>query len=135
MNEESRIADYVEGLKKRYKVLGCPTLVMLTPQGELIERYRGYKAGNQEFVWGQLKSAVIAGEKSYASWRKRLEKRGYRDWTGRRNKLRIFAKLLAYRDGEVLLVEPGGQRVKTNERRLSDGDRLWIEEEKRKRNR
>jgi len=132
MDEESKIGDYVERLKKRYKVLGCPTLVMLTPQGELIERYRGYKGGNHEFVWGQLKSAVAAGQKSHASWRKRLEKRGYRDWTGRRNNLRIFAKLLAYRDGDLLLVEPGGQRVKTNERRLSDGDRLWIEEGKRK---
>jgi hypothetical protein len=135
MDEAAKIADYVERLKKRYKVLGCPTLVMLTPQGEVIERYRGYKRGNGDFVWGQLKSAVIAGNKSHESWRKRLEKRGYRDWTGRRKKLRIFAKLLAYRDGEVLLVEPGGQRLKTHERRLSDGDRLWIEEEKRKRGR
>lgn len=135
MDEEAKIADYVERLKKRYKVLGCPTLVMLTPQGEVIERYRGYKRGNGDFVWGQLKSAVIAGNKSHQSWRKRLERRGYRDWTGRRKNLRIFAKLLAYRDGEVLLVEPGGQRVKTHERRLSDADRLWIEQEKRKRSR
>jgi hypothetical protein len=133
MDAEARIGEYVEALKKRYRVLGCPTLVMLTPHGEKIENYRGYKAGNGEFVWGQLKSAVIAGEKSYRTWRQRLEKRGYRDWTGRANNLTIFAKLIAYRDGDLLLVEPGGQRVKTNERRLSDSDRLWIEQQKHRR--
>lgn len=133
MDEEAKIGEYVARLKKRYKVLGSPTLVMLTPHGEMIERYRGFKAGSADFVWGQLRSAVLVGDKSYAAWRSRLEKRGYREWTGRRGDLKIFAKLLAYRDGELLLVEPGGQRAKTHERRLSDGDRLWIEEQKHKR--
>ncbi len=127
---KSRAADYVKKLKKRYRVLGQPTLVVLSPQGEVISRYRGYRRGNSDFLWGQIKSALISGEKSYASWRKRLEKQGYREWKDRRGR-KVFAKLLAYRDGELLLIEPDGQRSRTREKRLSDADRLWIAQKKR----
>jgi protein disulfide-isomerase len=130
MDFKSRAAEQVKKLKKRYRVFGNPTLVVLSPQGEVISRYRGYRRGNSDFLWGQIKSALISGEKSYASWRKRLEKQGYREWRDRRGR-KVFAKLIAYQNGELLLIEPGGQRARTREKRLSDADRLWIEQKKR----
>jgi hypothetical protein len=131
MDTESRMKDYVERLRKQYRVLGNPTMVVLSPHGEVIGRYRGYRNGGGDFLWGQLKSAVIAGDKSYQKWRADLERRGYREWTDRRGRT-VLAKLLAYRDGELVLVEPDGQRARTHERRLSDADQAWLEERKKR---
>lgn len=132
MDTESRMKDYVEELRKRFRVLGNPTLLVLSPHGEVIGRYRGFRAGGGEFLWGQLRSAVIAGDKSYQKWRGGLERRGYREWSDRQGRT-VLARLLACRDGQVLLVEPDGQRARTREDRLSDADRRWLEEQRQRR--
>jgi hypothetical protein len=59
-----------------------------------------------------------------------LERKGYRDWSDDQGRV-IFAKLAAYKDGELVLVEPDGQRARTHERKLSAGDRVWIEDQKK----
>nr|MCU0752760.1 thioredoxin family protein [Akkermansiaceae bacterium] len=44
--KETRLVElkrYVARMKKQYKVLGQPVMVMLNPAGEVIGRYRGYK--------------------------------------------------------------------------------------------
>lgn len=131
--ENTRRADvknYVTRLKKQYKILGQPTLLMLNPSGEVIGRYRGYKRGQADFTWGLIKHAEAVSAKAYQDWKARLEKKGYREWQDRKGR-KVFAKLTGYAKGTLTLVEPDGTRSRTHERKLSDDDRAWIDEQKR----
>lgn len=123
---------YVADMKKRYKVLGHPTLLVLSPSGEVIGRYRGYKRGQAEFTWGQLKQGETVASNAYQSWRKDLEKKGYREWQDTKGR-KVFAKLQKYHEGELVFLEPDGTRSKTKESRLSDSDRAWIAQQKAQR--
>jgi thioredoxin-related protein len=124
------IKNYNAALKKRYKVLGYPSLVMLNPSGEVVGRYRGYKRGESELLWGQLKHGAAVSQEAYKGWRTGMEKKGYREWSGKRGQ-KIFAKLISYSKGNLVLVEPDGQRAKTKESNLSESDRVWIAEQKK----
>ena len=128
-NRKTDMKRYVEKLRKRYKVLGYPSLYMLNPSGEVIARYRGYKRGDADYFWGLMKQGVASSNAAYKEWRTKLEGKGYRQWEGRRGK-KIFAKLINYSDGNLVLIEPGGERFKTNESNLSKKDRKWIDEQK-----
>ncbi len=127
--KEANQREYVATLKKRYKVLGHPTVLVLSPDGEVIGRYKGFKSGDSDYFWGLLKQGDTVAQKRYTEWRASLEKKGYREWQDRSGR-KVFAKLLAYSDGKLLLVEPDGARSKTVESRLSDGDREWIKQQK-----
>ncbi|MGE9270942.1 MAG: thioredoxin fold domain-containing protein, partial [Verrucomicrobiales bacterium] len=128
----SRKAGYIKDLKKHYKVHGQPTLLVLTPAGEVIGRYKGYIRGQADFKWGQLRQGASLAEDSHVAWKKKMEKKGYRTWSDPRGR-EIFAKLLSYQMGKLLLMEPDGNRFQTSERNLSPSDRDWIAAEKRKR--
>lgn len=130
-NTESK-ADYVEYLKKHYKVRGQPTLLVLTPDGKVIGRYNGYKRGEAEYKWGQLRQGARLALEAHEEWRAKMEKKGYRMWSDPRGRT-LFAKLAAYRDGELILVEPDGRRARTKESNLSPDDQQWIAEQKRAR--
>ena len=134
--KESRIVeikDYVARMKKTYKALGYPSLFLLNPSGEVIGRYRGYKRGDAEFFWGQLKHGEEVSANAYRDWRARLELKGYREWHDRMDR-KVFAKLAACSNGNLILVEPDGTRSRTQEVKLSDKDRAWITEQKKLRN-
>lgn len=130
IEDDARKKIYVRGLKKKYSARGYPTLLVLAPSGEVIGRYKSFRKGQEDFIWGQLKQGVSLALENQKSWKAGLEKKGYRDWSDGKGRV-IFAKLAAYRDGEVLLVEPDGQRARTHEDHLSSGDRVWIEDQKR----
>jgi hypothetical protein len=130
--KETRLVDirnYVKRLKKQYKVLGHPHLVLVHPDGSVVGRYRGYSRGQADYTWGLLKQGMAAFQVSYQAWRTNLEKRGYRQWTDTKGRT-VFAKLLRYSNGELQLVEPDGTRSKTHEKRLSNEDRIWIDGQK-----
>lgn len=131
-DSKARAAEYVTAVRKHYKVLGSPTVIMLTPQGEVIKAYRGFRPGSGDFFWGQLKQAQRIGSESFGKWRAGLERSGYRDWVDRGGR-RKFARLLSYQDGQLMLVEPDGTQSKAQESLLSEGDRLWLAEQKRSR--
>ncbi len=128
-----RMLSYAADLKKRYKVMGYPSLVMLSPSGEVVGRYRGYKRGEGEYLWGQLKHAEAVSSQAYKGWRQGLEKKGYREWQDQ-NQRKIFAKLVSYSKGIMTFIEPDGTRSRTNESKLSEADRTWITEQKKLRN-
>lgn len=123
------IRNYVKRIKKQYNVLGHPNLVMVHPDGSVIERYRGYKRGEADYTWGLLKQGEAAFQHSYRAWREGLEKRGYRQWTDTKGRT-VFAKLAQYSKGTLVLIEPDGTRSKTHEKRLSNEDRIWLDEQK-----
>jgi thioredoxin-related protein len=132
-DKESRMVDlkaYVARMKKQYKVLGHPVVVMLNPSGEVIGRYRGYKRGDADYTWGLIKQGEAASAHAYESWRSSLEKKGYREWRDR-NDRKVFAKLTSYSNGTLTLIEPDGTRSRTHENKLSDKDREWLGEQKR----
>lgn len=125
-----RVTAYNNQLKKRYKIMGYPSLVMLSPSGEVIGRYRGYKRGDAEFLWGQFKHAEAVSAESTKAWRKGLESKGYRDWQDRKGR-KVFAKLTSYSSGTLTFIEPDGTRSKTSETKLSNEDQAWIAEQKK----
>lgn len=132
-DKETRRIDainYVKRLKKQYKALGYPSVMVLNPDGGVVGRYRGYSRGEAEVYWGRIKHAVAASNHSHEAWRKSLENKGYREWNDRRGRS-IFAKLAGYKDGTLVLIEPDGTRCKTHEDKLSKEDRDWIDEQKR----
>jgi hypothetical protein len=134
--KETRLIDlrtYVTGLKKRYKVLGYPSLILLNPSGEVVGRYRGYKRGDSDYTWGLIKHGEAVSSAAYKSWRASLEKKGYREWQDRRGR-KIFARLISYSKGTLILVEPDGSRAQTKESSLSDADHTWISNQKKLRN-
>ena len=131
-DEELRKKAYLEALKKRYKANGLPMVLVMAPDGTVTGRYKGYKRGGAAFYFGRLKSAVEAAERHQESWVKKMERKGYRTWTGRKGN-KIFARLLRYLEGELLLVEPDGRKFRASEKNLSDEDRLWIASQKSKR--
>ena len=133
LTREVDLKQYSDALKKRYKVMGYPSLIMLTSSGVVICRYRGYKRGDAAFVWGQLKHAEAVSAESYKGWRAGMEKKGYREWQDRGQR-KVFAKLASYSDGTLILVQPDGTRAKTKESNLSDKDKAWIAEQKKLRN-
>ena len=129
ITRQSNLKDYVKRLKKRYKILGAPSVLMLNPSGEVIARYRGYKRGDADYFWGLIKQGEASSSHAYKSWRQGLEEKGYREWEGRRGK-KVFAKLANYSNGTLILIEPGGERYKTTEDKLSSKDKKWIADQK-----
>lgn len=132
-DEELRKGDYLEALKKRYKANGLPLVLIMAPDGTVTGRYKGYKRGEPDFYFGRLKHAAEAAEKHQEKWLQDMEAKGYRTWTGRKGNKKIFAKLVRYHEDGLTLVEPDGRKFRAQETNLSDGDRLWLQAEKRKR--
>lgn len=129
-DRRSRIITHNKAIKDRYKVLGYPSLIMLSPSGEVVGRYRGYKRGESQLLWGQLKHGEAVSTHSYQEWRTGLEKRNYREWQDRKGR-KIFAKLTSYSKGKITFIEPDGTRSQTQENNLSDNDRAWLTEQKK----
>ena len=129
ITRESEMKAYVGRLKKRYRVLGHPSVLILNPSGEVIERLRGYKRGDADYFWGLIKQNTIAAKISSEKWRKELEAKGYRDWSGQSGR-KVFAKLRYYSKGTLILIEPGGERFRTHENNLSKEDRKWLDDQK-----
>jgi len=124
--------NYAEKLRKQFHVLGYPSVVLLQPDGSVYTHERGYRRGKKAELWGTLKNAVLTIEHNHLIWKRSMEAKGYRDWTGKKGEV-VFAKLARYYKGDITLIEPDGNRVKTSTIGLSDKDRGWILAEKAKR--
>ena len=125
MDDKIRKENYLQSLKKRYKVLGFPTVMIITPDGRVVARYRGYKKSYFDFYLARLKNDTRKAVELHGEWREGMARRGYREWTDGRGR-KLFAKLSRYREGELILVEPDGKRILARESKLSAEDRTWI---------
>lgn len=124
------LKNYVINLKKQYKVLGQPSLIVLNSSGEVIGNYRGYRSGQADYYMGLLKQCEAVSIHHLKEWRAGLEKKGYREWRDLKDR-KVFAKLTRYSEGTLTLIEPDGTRSRTKEEKLSDADRAWISEQKK----
>jgi len=129
ITRETEIKDYVKRMKKRYRVLGHPSVLMLNPGGEVVERFRGYRRGDADYLWGLIKQNTAAANVAIKGWRNHLEAKGYRDWRGKGGR-KVFAKLASYSKGTLILIEPGGERFRTQEKNLSTDDKKWLADQK-----
>lgn len=130
-DRQTRVDNYIEDLKKRYKVNGVPCLVVLAPSGQVTTQIRGYRRDGQDAYRTKLEDQVATIKTNEKFWRGRMQKKGYRLWTGS-NGLQLFAKLARFNQGELTLVEPTGRKLKTKVSQLSALDKAWIEAEKAK---
>lgn len=128
--KEERLKEALEVMKKRYKVLGYPTFIILAPNQEVVSRFSGYKRGNGDYTLGLLKQGQGIAANSARQWREDLQRKGYREWQDRSERNKVFAKLASYSKGTLVLVEPDGRRSKISETRLSAKDREWIRQQK-----
>lgn len=117
--------EYVKKIRKRFKALGSPVVVILSPRGTKHATYRGYKSGDSTFYLGKLKSGYRNAQVDYGQWREEYEAKGYRVWHDHQNR-KVFAKPKALKDGILYLVEPDGRRSKTSLQKLSPEDRKWV---------
>jgi hypothetical protein len=117
---------YVKDLKSRFRILGQPVVVIISPRGTEFGKYRGYKSGTAEFYFGRLRNAQRTAQEDYVGWRSEMENKGYRTWHDARGRS-VFAKVLRYRDGRIWLVEPDGKKSSTTVNKLSAEDRQYIE--------
>lgn len=120
---------YARNLKKKYAARGYPTLMVVSPSSEVIGKYTGYRRGKEDFIFGQMKQGVEVANENQRIWRSSLEKKGYREWSDGKGNV-IFAKLGYYKDGNLVLVEPDGNRARVHEGKLSAADRVWIQKQK-----
>lgn len=123
---------YAERLKKQFRVLGHPTLIVLQPDGGVYTRESGFSRGGKSELWGKLKNAALTIEHNRGVWERKMALKGYRRWTGSNEEV-VFAKLRRYHDGTLWLIEPDGSTIKTSEKTLSQSDRDWLAAEKKKR--
>ncbi len=131
-NDRIRKEDYLQSLKKRYQVRGLPTVLLLTPDGTVNSRYRGYKKTYFDFYLARLKNDATAAAELHSKWRLKMGRRGYREWEDNRGRT-VFAKLLRYSKGELILVEPDGKKLRAREGKLGQEDQAWLAAEKAKR--
>jgi thioredoxin-related protein len=127
------VRNYVDSLRKRYRVMGSPAVVILDAEGRRINQYRGYRRGDADVLFGKIRYSESIAARNNAAWRKKMEERGYREWHDARGRVTIFARLVSYHQGSLVLVEPDGSQVRTRDAHLSTADKSWIAEEKRKR--
>lgn len=133
-DDRLRKKEYLATLKKRYKVNGLPTVLVMAPDGTVTGSYKGYSRGEGEFYFGRIRNATRTAEEQLVKWRASMEKKGYRVWKTRKDK-QVFAKLLSYSKGKLIMVEPSGKRLEAKEKQLSDEDQEWIRAELAKRGR
>lgn len=130
-NEDAKRVDYVNRFKKRYNVNGYPSIYVLSPSGEVVDKHHGYKKGSASYYHGRLKHSVDVAANQHGAWREKMEKRGYRMWTSRGGG-KVFAKLYRFKSDSITLIEPNGKRGTTSFSKLSDADQAWVLLEKKK---
>ncbi len=122
---------YIEKLRKRYKVLGNPVILMMSPSGKVLDKIVGYSSGRSRSTKEKIDAAHHFAMLDYGKWRQRLERKGYRMWIDVQDR-QVFAKLVRYHEGNLWLIEADGTKGKTHESKLSEADQQWIETEKAK---
>ena len=132
MDDQIRKENYLETLKKRYKVLGLPMVLLMAPDGTVTARYRGYDKSYFKFYLSRLKNDTEATLRHHEKWKDKMKRRNYREWEDAKGRT-VFAKLARYSGGEMILVEPDGKLLKAKLENLSSADRAWIQAEKAKR--
>ena len=126
-NDRTRGSDMYETLKKQLKANGYPTLIMTLPDGTEMLRLSGYKSEYHDSYLEKITKAVEDMSKSVDERRKRLAREGYRLWKSRDGN-EVFARLTALDANKATFMGEWGVEFKTFTNRLSEQDKLAIEQ-------
>jgi len=103
-------SSYYQHFRKRYDIRGFPTVLILRPGGQEVERFFGYRDGAEGFQRNILVGLAKA-DRQEREWLKQLESSGFRWWTNREG-VRFFAQVLHRNESEVILREAHGRRYR-----------------------
>ncbi len=130
--KRKKMVEYVRNAPARFGVRGSPVVLIISPSGDKANTLRGYYTGQASAYMDRIKNAVKIADKQFAEFKKAMEPKGYRTWTGK-NGAAIFAKLSRYieKNETVWLQECDGHLLRTPLSRLSDADQEWLKTHKR----
>lgn len=129
---DKEVADspYYKDFKKRLKIRGYPTLLVLLPDGTEILRLSGYKTEYQSRYLTQLKGSLKGVEDAVTQRRERLKtQEGYRLWKTP-DGTDFFAKPVEIDANTIVFQTEWNESLKTFMSRLSPEDQAWIEEKR-----
>ncbi|MFM7180382.1 MAG: hypothetical protein ACKO2G_02805 [Verrucomicrobiales bacterium] len=104
-NETTRLSNYYQAFRKKYKVTGYPTLVFLQPDGTEVTRQIGFAAGTEAARIQNFGFAIERAAKAWQNRKKDLEKSGFKTWKDRSGRT-FFAKPLRREGKEMVLIDP-----------------------------
>lgn len=119
----------INRLARKYGIDRRPGVVVVSPHGgKVTARVNGMS----DFIYDvhtEIEHGVEQAEKDYAQYKTKLRAQGYRDWTERRGKSTLFAKLMRFdkKNNFVYLKEPGGRVTKTRLESFSKDDIQYLD--------
>ncbi len=126
--EQYRLEEALESVKKAFKVRGFPTVILFGPDEKEITRWAGFRSGRGPTYFQNLKAAVdgheamlFAGERR----RERLTTQGYREWRSAHGTT-LFAKLVEFDARMAVLRDESGVSHKVLLPQLAITDREVI---------
>ena len=133
-SETIQLEKSTQRLAEKYQAKGKPTLIILTADGQVVEKIKGYVAGESKEMKDKLLAALIQATKQYKETKAHLMTQGYRDWKARKENKNLFAKLVRYEpSGKMTLQEANGALLPAHIRYFSPADKKWIQEQQAQR--
>lgn len=127
---QNRRKEYVKKAFEHFGVRGAPGVIILAPDGTRISSWHGYVSGNSQHVVERIRHDVSLANKQFETLKERLEKSGFRYWTGK-NDTKIFASFVRYipKTKTVWFKEFDGSQFKAELDKLSASDQALILEQ------
>jgi hypothetical protein len=126
--EEVRREGAMQQVRDFLKIRGMPTVIVFSPEGHELMRWRGYVKGREASYLQQLKNVVTAENERLHGAKKRrqgLAQKGYRPWTSRYGS-QVFARLVEFDARRVQLEDDEGRRFRVDLSQLILTDREII---------
>ena len=119
----------INRLASKYGIDRRPGIVVISPHGGKVTARINGMSDYVYDVHTEIEAGVEKAEADYKAYKKELKAKGYREWTERRGKATIFAKLMRFdeKNNYVYLKEPGGKVTKTRLESFSKEDISYLD--------
>ncbi|MBR5214375.1 MAG: hypothetical protein IKV92_08960 [Akkermansia sp.] len=119
----------INRLANKYGIDRRPGIVVISPYGGKVTARINGMSDYLYDVHAEIEAGVEKAEADYRAHQKELKTKGYREWTERRGKATIFAKLMRFdeKNNYVYLKEPGGKVTKTRLESFSKEDISYLD--------
>lgn len=119
----------INRLASKYGIDRRPGIVVIAPHGGKVTARINGMSDYLYDVHAEIEAGVEKAESEYRAHKKELKAKGYREWTERRGKATIFAKLMRFdeKNNYVYLKEPGGKVTKTRLESFSKEDISYLD--------
>ena len=117
--DTTRKSPYYDSLRDRFRPRGCPTVLVLQPDGTETARYTGYSKGSAEGWVQRLDRDLDRTAEAWQVHKRELGKSGFRTWTDRSGRS-FFGKPLSRDNEAALLINPFRRRFRVPLGRFSN---------------